>query len=281
MVRSIAAVVVVSLAASAQQPAPPRFEVVSITPCKAADMPSGGGRGGRASIDPGLLRLECQTLDNLIRFAYLRFPNGNGDSRTEAPVLFRLLNQALEGSPAWVMSDRYTIVAKPDSPQTAATMQGPMLRALLEDRFKLKIRRGIREVPVYALVVGKGGPKLEASRKESCTRVDFTNGPPALPEPGQQKPCGLLLPDPRGGLETLGQTLAGLCLQFSVILDRDVVDRTGIAGTFDIHLDQTSGDRDALGAVTQAVQSLGLNLEPAKASGEFLVIDHVERPEEK
>jgi uncharacterized protein (TIGR03435 family) len=43
-------------------------------------------------------------------------------------------------------------------------------------------------------------------------------------------------------METLGQTLAGLCAQFSVAVDRDVVDRTGIAGAFDIHLDLTEDD---------------------------------------
>jgi uncharacterized protein (TIGR03435 family) len=92
-------------------------------------------------------------------------------------------------------------------------------------------------------------------------------------------------------------------------LDRDVIDRSGIAGTFDIHLDLTSNDlfrarfpdrqditagggdpaalpaaptdpADPLSAVMRAVQKLGLRLEPSKAQGEFLVIDHVQRPAE-
>jgi uncharacterized protein (TIGR03435 family) len=283
----------------------PKFEVVSVRPCNAKDMPSGRGRGGTgASIDPGRLTLECRTVDDLVHMAYLWFADGKGDSRrggAAGPVLRRLFNQPLDGSPAWMKADRYTIDAKPATPQTAVMMQGPMLQALLEDRFKLKVRRDIREVPVYALVVGKGGPKLEAARKDSCTLLDFTNGPPPLPGPGQPSPCGSFRPDKSGGVETFGQTLAGLCLQFSVALDRDVVDRTGIADTFDIHLDLTSNDlfparqdttgrvgdpaeptaaADPLSAIMRAVQKLGLRLEPSKVQGGFLVIDHVERPSE-
>jgi uncharacterized protein (TIGR03435 family) len=283
----------------------PKFEVVSVRPCNAKDMPSGRGRGGtRASIDPGRLTLECRTVDDLVHMAYLWFADGKEDSRrggAAGPVLRRFFNQPLDGSPAWMKVDRYTIDAKPANPQTAAMMQGPMLQALLEDRFKLKVRRYIREVPVYALVADKGGPKLEAARKEGCTLLDFTNGPPPLPRPGQPSPCGSFRPDKSGGVETFGQTLAGLCLQFSVALDRDVIDRTGIAGTFDIHLDLTSNDlfparqditeragdpaeptapTDPLSSIMRAVQKLGLRLEPSKVQGEFLVIEHIDRPSE-
>jgi uncharacterized protein (TIGR03435 family) len=98
-------------------------------------------------------------------------------------------------------------------------------------------------------------------------------------------------------VETLGQTLAGLSMEFSAALDRPVVDRTGIAGTFDIHLDLTSDDLfpfarhddapavadappDPLGAITRAVQRLGLKLEATRVSSEFIAIEHVERPSE-
>jgi len=253
-------------------------------------------------MDPSGLRLECQTLENLIRFAYLQFSSGKEARRTgtEKPVLMRLLNQAFDGSPAWVMSDRYTINAKSEVGRTAATMQGPMLQALLEDRFNLRIHRGVKEVPVYALVKGQGGPKLESSTKENCTPVDLTNGPPNLSGPGQP-PCGFLVPDGKGGFEMLGQTLARLCFQLSVLLDRDVVDRTGIEGTFDIHFDPASAGpppsvhqdgapgvsnpavpaprSDAFDVVVRSLENVGLRLEPAQAAGEFLVIDHVERPE--
>jgi len=198
-----------------------------------------------------------------------------------------------------VRLDHYTIDAKPEQPQTAAMMRGPMLQALLADRFKLKIRRDIKDVPVYALVLAKGGSKLEATKKESCTPIESID-PIALPGPGQPPPCGTFRPDKNGGVETFGQTLSGLCRQFSAALDRDVVDRTGIPGLFDMHLALSYDDlfpfaradaepgasdgtpspmpSDPLGAALSALQKLGLKLEPAKAPGEFIAIDRLERP---
>ena len=98
-------------------------------------------------------------------------------------------------------------------------------------------------------------------------------------------------------------TMANLCRQFSVMRDRDVIDKTGITGVFDMHLeslwenarpsvaaDGAAGPGDPSGppirpdpadvfaAARIAVQKLGLKLEPAKGSGQFLVIDHVEKP---
>jgi uncharacterized protein (TIGR03435 family) len=127
--------------------------------------------------------------------------------------------------------------------------------------------------------------------------MDFSNGPPPLPGPDQPPACGGFGPGKNGGMQTFGQTLAGLCKQFSAALDLDVADRTGIAGTFDIHLDLSNDDlfpwdakpaagdvaampADPLSAIARAVQKLGLRLEPAKTAGEFLVIDHLERPSE-
>jgi uncharacterized protein (TIGR03435 family) len=278
-----------------------KFEVASIKLCRAGDMPAGGGRsgGGASGNDPGRLRLECQNLDRLVRLAYIQFadgkdwfPGGPGPSR-------RQINQPVAGEPPWANSDRYTIDAEPQTPQTAGMMHGPMLQSLLEERFRLKLHRDRRDVPVYALVVGKGGPRLTASTEESCRPLDLASDLPAPPRPGEPPLCELFRPDKNGGTQTLGQTLGGLCRQFSVALDRDVVDRTGIAGKFDIRLEVSEDDLfpfarqnrasdaaasalpdDPLSAIMAAVQKLGLKLEPAKATAEFLVIDRVERPSE-
>ena len=87
-----------------------------------------------------------------------------------------------------------------------------------------------------------------------------------------------------------GTTLANFCAQLSVVLDRQVVDKTGIEGAFDIHIEQPPepaadampDDRSLTGrlgsAVLSAIRELGLKLEPSRASKEVLVIDHVERP---
>jgi uncharacterized protein (TIGR03435 family) len=248
-------------------------------------------------------------VESLIQEAYLRFMSGKAwpaDPITgiEVPSISnRLLHQSIQGGPGWIASDRYTIEAKAAGPETQEMMRGPMMQALLEDRFRLKIHRETRDVPVYALTVGKDGPKLQSMKPGSCVRIDFTNGPP--PPPGQgQTFCGMFRGvGANGGMDTYGQTMAQLCRQFSVWLDRDVVNRTGIAGAFDIHLALSiadvmttgrgsgalglSGDPappttppDPLGAISAAVQKLGLKLAPAKEPGEFLVIDHVERPSE-
>jgi bla regulator protein blaR1 len=277
----------------------PKFEVASVKLCQPGEAPSGGGRkgGGGAGPDPGLLSIACQPVERLIQTAYLRFADGKAQAiGTPGRVSQRQVNQPIEGGPAWVRSDRYRIDAKPESPQIQEMMRGPMMQTLLEERFKLKIRREPRDVPVYALVVGKGGPKLQPSH--GCVPLDFTNGPPPPPGPGEHT-CGPFGPDANGGIVTYGQTLAGLCAQFSVALDRDVVDRTGIAGLFDMHLDLTdaelfpfdargatatdgaaSAPPDSLTAFMAAVQKLGLKIEPAKAAADFLVIEHIERPSE-
>jgi hypothetical protein len=91
-----------------------------------------------------------------------------------------------------------------------------MLQALLEDRFNLKIHRGTRQVPIYALVVAKGRPKLDAAKKDSCTAPpDFSKGLPPPLRPDQPPPCGAFSPDGKGGTRTFGQTLAGLSAEFS------------------------------------------------------------------
>jgi uncharacterized protein (TIGR03435 family) len=175
-----------------------------------------------------------------------------------------------------------------------------MLQALLEDRFKLRIHRSTRQVPIYALVVAKGGPKLDLAKKDTCTGPpDFSKGlPPAL-TPDQPPPCGAFSPDGKGGTRTYGQTMAGISAEFSALLDRRVDDRTGIEGTFDIHLDvgfdglftrfdhrPAAGDTpqqpgtDPLEALGSAVRKLGLRLETASGPETFIVIDNVERPSE-
>jgi uncharacterized protein (TIGR03435 family) len=186
-----------------------------------------------------------------------------------------------------------------------------MLQAILEERFQLKIHRETRDVPVYALTIAKGGPKLRASKPDSCVPIPGPNDP--LPPPGkpgavpENVPCGFFHPtnfDPAHpddeskahtvGVDTNGQTMAGLCRQFSVHLDRDVVNRTGLTGAYDIHLDLTMADlfptgpradaapgetpNDFADSIFAAVQKLGLKLESSKEPATFLVIDHVERP---
>jgi uncharacterized protein (TIGR03435 family) len=217
----------------------------------------------------------------------------------------RLLTAPIKGSPAWAASDRYTIEAEADGTPDEAITRGPMLQALLEDRLKLRVHSESREIPVYELTVASGGPKLKRAQEESC--IPWGQRPASTPPPAREErtasnmPCGLFIRSQRNeGLDVNGTTIAHLCRNFSAVLDRDVVDKTGIEGLFDVYLDIPPEPRPAddaagagpsvppgrpdpertLAAAKAALQKLGLRLETAKAAGKFLAIDHVERPSE-
>jgi uncharacterized protein (TIGR03435 family) len=190
-----------------------------------------------------------------------------------------------------------------------------MLQALLEDRFHLKIHRETREVPAYALTVASKGPKLHPFKEGSCVPLHFGQVPSPPLEPGQEY-CqqGVVgrLQGPNMISDMRAASLDDFCKTFFLDLDRPVVDKTGITGLFDFHLayaaDPNSGMAQAaaraaasgreglrvqiLGgpehlddppeaSIFSAIeQQLGLKLERTRAPGEFLVIDHVERPSE-
>ena len=290
--------------------AAPKFEAASIKPCTAASLP-GNARGagaGKISWSPGRLAAECQTLENLVREAYLRYGDGKPTpllmpGRRVPSVSDRLLGQPITVAGAgWINSDRYTIEASLTDTATEEITRGPMLQALLEERFRLKLHREAREVPVYNLTVAAGGPKLQTAQAAGCISVDPGNPRPrpALPQPTPSPstmPCGLFIPDIRNDrIDMNGTTIANFSRSLSALFDRDVVDKTGLTGLFDIHLEvhqesrsagpatgpgEPAPDRSAmLIELHAAIPKLGLRLESAKGSGEFIVIDHVERPSE-
>jgi uncharacterized protein (TIGR03435 family) len=237
----------------------------------------------------------CGSLVNFIQRAYILFANGRSNPPWFPPKI--------EGGPAWKDSDRYRINAKAEGNASPEMMQGPMFQALLEDRFKLKIHRETRAASVYALTVAKGGFKLRRVDAGSCTPMDYSQ--PAAPRQPDEKPvCGVGGFGRRGSLafaDIPAVSLDEFAKRLGGRLDRPVIDRTGITGLFDFHLefapdeatpglrgplpdggdpnrpsDQTGGQS----IFTALQQQLGLKLEAAKGPVEFLVIDHVERPTE-
>ena len=292
----------------AQTPATtiPKFEVASIKPC-AGGGPSangkGGGRGGAGGGDqgpsPDRLTMNCQPLRAYIRMAYVMFENGKRNFGPATPI---------EGGPGWVDSERYQITAKAEGTPGQEMMRGPMLQALLQGRFKLKIRRETREVPAYALTVAKNGPKLKPFDGESCLALDGLRPPPLGPD---SKPfCALRMlrhseqPSALVQWEVHGGTLDDLARGLGIDLDRIVVNQTEIAGKFDFKMEfaadettaglnsmrgpngpvvtpGTASDPSGGPSVFTAIQSqLGLKLESAKSPREFLIIDRVEKPAE-
>jgi len=117
-----------------------RFEVVSVKP--RAECSEGSGPRFGIRVSPGSVSVACQTVDFLIRLAYL------AKGRDPLFISTRTYAQAVQGSPAWLSSEHYAIDAKTDSPQSRDTMLGPMMRALLEDRFRLRAHFEAREAPI-------------------------------------------------------------------------------------------------------------------------------------
>jgi uncharacterized protein (TIGR03435 family) len=273
--------------AYAQFPAPAvrTFEVASIKSCQDSD------RGGGAP-SPGRVNLNCVTAANLIRLAYLVFPTG----QPNAPVSPTAFQQPISGGPAWMYTGRYRIDAKAEGPVNIEMMQGPMMQSLLEDRFKLKLHRETREIAVFELTIDKNGPKLHPAREGGCVAFD-RNHPPPEPSPGEPGPvlCGFLRRSTNGGFDVPGVTIADLCRQLMAYVDGDIIDKTGIAGVFDVHLELTPADVGYSGAtpdptstftpgdgraIAAAVQKLGLQMRPGKGSAQILVVDRLERPPE-
>lgn len=133
------------------------FEVATVKPTEAFNFNHCGGADGPAGA--GRMILKCATAANLIQQAYVLFTNGLSLNPQSFPI---------SGGPGWLDSDHYDITAKAEGNPPLETMMGPMLQSLLEDRFKLKLHRETREVPVYALTVAKAGLKLKPLDKPDC-----------------------------------------------------------------------------------------------------------------
>ena len=284
----------------APQPTPV-FEVASIKPCgsDAGGMAKGGGRSGGGpggqGPSPDRLNLVCQPAMSLIRMAYINFADGK--RRAPGPM------PPIDGGPSWIDSERYKVDAKAEGAPGQEMMRGPMLQALLEDRFKLKVHRESREVPVYSLVVAKV-PKLTPFQEGSCTILDFSK-PPA---PGEKfTPCAIAMRKRNGTVDwnLHGATLDEFARDLGSDLDRIIINKTGISGKYDFHLDfapdETTAGLNSLRvgpngepgfpqpaasdpsggpSIFTAIQELGLKLESAKGPREFLVIERVEKPSE-
>lgn len=270
------------------QSARPTFEVASIrlnTQC------SPGGRSSGASI-PGRVALQCADLRDLILTAYGIY----GDGANPASGSFRM---QVIGGPAWMDMNRYDIAAKPVGNPPRSEMYGPMMQSLLEDRFRLKVHREVQKGPVYFLSIAKNGSKLRAANEDGCIIADIdhpSSGNASAPICGKPKTrsAGLV-----AAIDIPGATVANLCSQLSLVMDREVIDRTGIDGRFDIHLEvtpadlqpkfvagraveeqgQSAADEGAGPSISTALQQqLGLKLETGRGPVQVIVVDQIEEP---
>jgi uncharacterized protein (TIGR03435 family) len=212
----------------------------------------------------------------------------------------------VSGGPKWIESDHFDVVAKmagdpqpgPNGPPAAIF---PMMRNLLADRFHLVVHHETMDSQVYALVLarpeGKLGPQLHTATTDCAALMAAARArggaPPVPPAPGERMPCGTrMFP---GNLSGGAMSMAQLANVLARFVNRTVIDRTGLAGNYDLDLQWTpdqlpQGRGDAAGAppvdpngpsiFTAVQEQLGLKLDPARAPVDVLVIDRVERPTE-
>ena len=247
-----------------------RFEVASIKPSP-PDGQSGMGISGPA---PEQFRTVNAPLERIILYAF-----GRRDYQ-------------LVGAPDWIRSERFDITAKYPANHSPAQVPA-MVRALLEDRFKLKTHAETREGPVYALVLAredrKLGPDLKRPDVDCEAELAKATGLRTI-NPGT--PCSAVTYGE--GLDRLiwggNRTMAQLAAMLAAPAGRDVLDRTGLTGTFDARLrwrpdaglttapDAQLTPNVGVSLFTAVQEQLGLKLESARAPIEVLVIDAVERP---
>jgi uncharacterized protein (TIGR03435 family) len=208
----------------------PEFEVASVKPHSVSEGPA------HVSIarDPGRLTYMNITVRGLIREAYglKMYPPSRGP-------------------------DALSKV----SPDASKEQRMLMLQALLAERFKLVVHRETKELPIYALIAGKNGPKFRAVEDDGSAAEIGSGG-------------GHQIKAHHVSMKSLAATLQGY-------IGDTVVDATGLTGLFDLNLDFNVDESMSSEGPTvfEAVQrQLGLKLEARKGPVEVVVIDHVEKP---
>ena len=156
-----------------------------------------------------------------------------------------------------------------------------MMQAMLADRFKLKVHHETKELPMYSLVIAKGGFKL----KEADPNDTYPNGVKGPDGVGHSGMMMFL----NGVLKAQGVPISNLANSLSLQVHRLVVDKTGLTGKYDFSLAWTADGvtpDNGLGAetwpslFTALQEQLGLKLEPTKGMVDTIVVDHVEMPSE-
>jgi uncharacterized protein (TIGR03435 family) len=247
-----------------------KFDVASIRSCQEPRNNLG------AHSTPGRLATDCAELLNIIANAYNAFGDGHlNHDHEQAPI---------HGGPAWLQSASYEINGRAEGNPAVPMMMGPMMQRLLEDRFQLKIHRETTEGPVYFLTAARGGAKLQPFAEGSCTPYATLPRPPLLP--GTKEYCESIINGISPSVEAKGATLEEFSKTLRVLLDRPVINQTGITGRFNIRVEFSrigpelrASDPTEPPSIFVAIQEqLGLRLESGRGPVETLVIDHIERP---
>jgi len=275
---SIAVIFLVFISAVSAAAQSPVFEVATVKLNTMTD----------AELRTGVRVWGCHGTDNAVDS---RIPLGRCVSRgiplrymiAEAyGIPFYHLNALLSGGPNW-LDDLYDIEGKAEKPVPLADLRR-MLRALLEDRFKLTVHREKRDVPVFDLVLARGGAKVKpAPSNRECA-------PSAL-----AGPCGGFTGGRGRGLSGQGVTMGQLAENLTLYAGRLVIDKTGLPGPFDVKTTpwipdnpgpnfapEAGGDPNDLPTLYTMLQDqLGLRLDARREMVEMVIVDRAEKPAQK
>jgi len=238
-------------------PAPPAtadpfFEVAAIKPGN-PDMRPGFPSNGRNFI------AHNETVEGMLRFAYT------------------IRSEQIINRPDWFSKDHFDISATTNlTTEPTGDQWKAMLRKLLADRFGLTLHHEQRVLPVYVLSVGKSGAKLKASDPKDIGRND----------------ASISITNISTTLSTRGETMSSLAIVLQgFLLDRPVVNQTGLAGSYDLNINFTPivsnvgglrvPDQDpnsSAASIFTAIQDLGLRLDATKQPVDVLVIEHASHP---
>ena len=227
--------------------------------------------------------VSIKSLDGIARSRMPGSRQSQGRFARAAATLRQLVQYAYDlqplqvtGGPAWVSTSRFRVDARTERTTTPAQMRA-MVRQMLAERFALKAHTDVRERPIYRMVVARRDGKLGPS----IYHIDDAECGGSNPQP-----CDLA--GWWGGLTSSGMGLQQLAVALfnrseNTGVDRPVVDRTGLAGTFGFTLmfspfNTVPHVSDDPSIFTALQEQLGLKLEPARGPVELLVIDSVEPP---
>jgi uncharacterized protein (TIGR03435 family) len=215
---------------------PLAFDAASVKP---ATPPTPDGRGmimmagpsgGPGTKDPGRIHYPYMSLKNILMNA------------------FDVKNFQIVG-PGWLDTERFDITATMP-PDTTKEQFRAMLQNLLAERFKLTVHRETKELPMYSLVVAKGGPKMKEAA-EAAPKDDSDSAPPPPPLPSQPKigpdgfpilPLGgraglfMMMMPGRTRLMAQQQTMQDLATRLTNLLSRPVTDATALKTKYDFTL---------------------------------------------
>lgn len=247
-----------------------------------------------------------------------RFTATNIPLRHLVRIAYGLSDFQIEGGPDWQTSSRFDIQAKAEDPTVGMDAMLPMIRALLAERFQLKVHTETREMPIFALVVAGGDGRIGVNIMPSI--ADCSNAQDELAETvarqgrgalagliqaGQGLPCTIMPVVPTRGvtgsmtMRGNGQSMAALARMLEAATGRTVMDRTGMSGLYDweisfiqavglraaqppggnLPLPPTPPPAESPSLMAALQEQLGLKLESTRGPVEVLVIDSAATPE--